>query len=84
VNAWYNVLGGRGRRLGEFVEGDRHREIDPYRTQVGIATGRLELWIVGRVLTGIAVVGAAVALLVHLARSLRPRPDGVISLQEPA
>ena len=55
----------RFRRKIEHRGGDLHREIDPYRTTVGISAGKMEAWMVA---IGVAIVllGVAAALFFTL------------------
>ena len=58
----------RFRRKIEHRDGDLHREIDPYRTLVGMSTDRLGLLITGSVFVGIGVLLGIVFLLTNLAK----------------
>jgi hypothetical protein len=58
----------RFKRRVEHRDQDPYREIDPYRTLVGISAGKMELTIAGIVLGGIVLLGLVAFLLVHLFR----------------
>ena len=55
----------RFRRKIEHRGGDLHREIDPYRTTVGVSAGKKEAWMVA-IGVAIALLGVAVALFISL------------------
>jgi hypothetical protein len=54
----------RFKRRIENRDGDQHRDIDPYRTQVGLTSDQLGLLITAVVFVGTGAVLAAVALIV--------------------
>ena len=58
----------RFRRKTEHRDGDLHRDIDPYRTQVGMSADRLGFVIATSVLLGIGVLGGVIALIVTLTK----------------
>jgi flavin-dependent dehydrogenase len=53
----------RFRRKTEHRDGDLHREIDPYRTQVGMSSDRLGLLIAVSALLGTGVLVAVIAFI---------------------
>ena len=54
----------RFKRRIENRDGDQHRDLDPYRTQVGLTSDQLGLLITAVVFLGTGAVLAAVALIV--------------------
>ncbi len=60
--------GVRFRRKIEHRDGDLHREIDPYRTLVGMSMDQLGLLIAASVLVGLGVLSGIVFWLTQVAK----------------
>ena len=58
----------RFKRKTKHRDGDRHRDIDPYRTYVGMTGSQFELWIVAAAIAGVAVFGLGIAVIIYLTR----------------
>ena len=58
----------RFKRKTENRDRDQHRDIDPYRTQVGMSSERLGFVIAMSVLLGTGALVAAIALVIHLTK----------------
>jgi len=58
----------RFRRKIENRDGDLHRDIDPYRTQVGMTSDRLGFLIAASVLAGTGALVGVIALIVSLVK----------------